>query len=97
MPRVGKIIKKGISIIPDKIYCRMCMDYKSAISFYTSTNPMIDKNGYMSVCKDHCNEIFDNYFSIHNNLEVSLKLTCQDLDVRYSEDALKSAQSHMEV
>jgi len=96
IPRVGKTVKEPKLNIPDKIYCRMCEDYKAPSAFYECTNPMLDKNGYMSVCRDHCNEIFDNYFSIHNSLEIALKLTCQDLDVRYSEDALKSAKTHME-
>ena len=97
MPRVGKTIKQpSTTAVIEKTYCRMCKDILNASEFYTATNPMIDKNGLMSICKNHCNEIFDNYFAIYNNFEVSLKLTCQDLDVRYSEDALKSAQSHME-
>jgi len=96
IPRVGKAIKEPSTTIVEKTYCRMCQDTLNASLFYTSTNPMIDKNGLMSVCKTHCNEIFDNYFSIYDSLEASLKLTCQDLDIRYSEEALKSAQTHME-
>lgn len=96
IPRVGKKSKELKSIIIEKAYCRICQETLNASEFYTATNPMIDQNGLMSICKTHCNEIFDNYFAIYNNLEVSLKLTCQDLDVRYSEDALKSAKTHME-
>lgn len=96
MPKIGKTVKQPNITIIEKAYCRMCQETLNASEFYTATNPMIDQNNLMSVCKTHCNQIFDDYFSIYNNLEISLKLTCQDLDIRYSEEALKSAQTHME-
>jgi hypothetical protein len=74
----------------------MCEKHRPPSKFYDATNPMIDKNGLMSVCRDHCNEIYNNYFSIYNNLEIALQLTCQDLDVRFSKEALKQTQSHIE-
>ena len=95
MPKIGKTIREP-KTLTDKVYCRMCADYKSSTNFYEATNPMIDKNNLMSVCKDHCNKIFDDYFAIHNNLEIAMQLTCEDLDVRYSKEALNQAKSHME-
>ena len=79
-----------------KSYCRMCQKMLSLDSFYEATNPMLDKNTKMSICKDHCNEIYDMYYSIHNNLEIALQLTCEDLDVRFSNEALIQAKSHIE-
>jgi hypothetical protein len=79
-----------------KSYCRMCQKMLSLDKFYEATNPMLDKNGLMSICREHCNEIYDMYFSIHNNLEIALQLTCEDLDVRFSNDALIQAKSHIE-
>lgn len=93
MPQVGKTEKPVTS---EEGYCRMCKKVLPASHFYEATNPMIDKNGLMSICRDHCSEIYDSYYSIHNNMDIALKLTCRDLDVRYSDEALKSAQSHME-
>jgi len=94
MPRKKTI--KEIKAVSGEGYCRICQKTLPASSFYEATNPMIDKNGLMSVCRNHCNEIFDTYNSIHNNIDIALKLTCRDLDVRYSEEALKQAQSHVE-
>ena len=98
MPRLTKTTKnvKEVKTVSGEGYCRICMKMHPISYFYECTNPNIDKNGYLSVCRDHCNEIFDNYFSIHNNIDIALKLTCRDLDVRYSEEALKQAQSHVE-
>ena len=95
MPR-AKTIKEIKKVVSGEGYCRICQKTLPASSFYEATNPMIDKNGLMSVCRDHCNQIFDTYNSIHNNIDIALKLTCRDLDVRYSEEALKQAQSHVE-
>jgi len=72
------------------------MKHKSQTNFYEATNPMLDKNGFMSICRECCNQIYEDYFSIHNILEVALQLTCQDLDIRFSAEALKQTQSHIE-
>lgn len=90
------IKKKLEEVQNDKIYCRKCESNKSTANFYEATNPMIDSNGYMSVCKDCCNDLYKLYFSIHNNLEIALQLTCQDLDVRFSGEAIRQTQSHVE-
>lgn len=94
MPR-----KKNISDLisgGDVGYCRKCMQVMPTIRFYESTNPMIDSNGRMSICRDCCTEIYNTYFSINNNVEKSLYLTCEDLDVRFSRDALNQTISHLE-
>ena len=94
MPRKKTI--KETKAVSGEGYCRICQKTLPASHFYEATNPMIDKNNLMSVCRDHCNEIYETYYSIHNNVDIALKLTCRDLDVRYSEEALKQAQSHVE-
>jgi len=95
IPRVGKTVKEPKPNIGD-IYCRVCTKYKPQINFYEATNPMLDTNGYMSICKDCSNKIYDDYYSIYNVLEVALQLTCQDLDIRFSKEALTQTQSHIE-
>lgn len=77
-------------------YCRKCTKIKSLNDFYEATNPFLDTNGYMSICKECCNDLYNHYFSIYNNLEKALYLTCQDLDVRFNDEALKQTQSHVD-
>ena len=95
MPKLTKTVRQP-KVVSGENYCRMCQKTLSAIHFYEATNPMIDKNGLLSVCRDCSNALYDSYYSIHNNVDIALKLTCRDLDVRYSAEALKQAQSHLE-
>ncbi len=97
MPRLKNVANKSQQEVKSsESYCRVCKKILSSSKFYEATNPMIDKNGWMSICKDHCNEIYNSYFSIYNNIEKALYLTCQDLDVMFSNEALKQTQSHIE-
>lgn len=80
----------------DKFYCRKCMKNKAASGFYEATNPMLDSNGLLSICKDCCQEIYNKYFSIYGTMPEAIHNTCRDLDIRYSEHALEQAQSHIE-
>lgn len=82
--------------VSEKAYCRVCMDFKPISAFYETTNPSIDKNNLMSICKDHCSEIYDAHFEKYNNMEKALYLTCQDLDVMFSKEAFRQSQSHIE-
>lgn len=95
MPKLGKKEKQPKKVL-EGLYCRKCQKVKSSNYFYEATNPMLDSNGYMSICKDCCHQIYDNYFTIYNNIEIALQLTCQDLDVRFSKEALLQTQSHIE-
>lgn len=95
MPKTTKIIRQ-----PEKVsvecYCRKCQKTSSSDKFYEATNPFLDVSGYMSICKVHCNEIYAHYFSIYNNMEKALQLTCQDLDVRFTIKALEQTKSHID-
>ncbi|MDD3383944.1 MAG: hypothetical protein PHX46_03960 [Bacilli bacterium] len=95
MPKVDNK-KRQPKTVSEKGYCRVCMDFKPISAFYEATNSVIDKNGYMSVCKDHCNDLFDEYFDEYKNMEKALYLTCQDLDVIFNKESLKQTQSHIE-
>ena len=72
------------------------MKDKVASGFYEATNPMLDSNGLMSICKECSQEIYDKHFSIYGNMPEAIHNTCRDLDVRFSEHALEQAQSHIE-
>lgn len=95
MPKVGKTPRQP-KVVSGEGYCRKCQKTMSLNNFYEATNPMLDSNGFMSICKKCCSDIYDMYFSINNNMEYSLQLTCQDLDVRFSKDVLTQTQSHIE-
>ena len=82
--------------VSGEVYCRKCQETKDFSNFYKATNPLLDTNGFMSICKDCCNDIYNYYFSLYNNMEKALDLTCQDLDVRFSKQVFEQTQSHIE-
>lgn len=83
-------------VASDEGYCRKCRKTMVLSNFYDATNTVLDTNGKMSVCSSCCNNLFNEYFSIYNNFEIALQLTCQDLDVRLSKEAIKQVQSQIE-
>lgn len=95
MPRLGKKSSTP-KMASGEGYCRKCRKTQSLNNFYEATNPILDTNGYMSICKKCCGDIYDRYFSIYNNIEKAIYLTCQDLDICFNREALRATQSHIE-
>ena len=95
MPKVGKTIRQPKMVSGQEGYCRKCQQTKPLSKFYEATNPMLDTNGFMSICKEDCNKIYDTYFSVYNNMEKAMYLTCQDLDVCFNMEVLRQTQSHI--
>lgn len=96
MPKVGKAIRQTKVTSGLEGYCRKCQKVKPLAQFYEATNLMLDSNNFMSICKKCCNDLYDKYFSIYNNMETAINSTCRDLDVRFSIEALKQTQSQVE-
>jgi len=95
MPKVGKKTRQPKQVSGNG-YCRKCQSTLSLEKFYEATNPMLDTNGRISICRECCNLLYKEYFSIYNNLERALDLTCRDLDVRFDSRILIQVQSHIE-
>jgi len=99
MPRPKKALtlqKEKTMRNNENLYCRKCQKTLNNSYFYEATNPMLDTNGFMSVCKNCCHDIYDDHFSTYGDLEKAIYLTCRDLDICFNKEALKSAQSHIE-
>jgi hypothetical protein len=95
MPKLTKTQRQP-KVVSGEGYCRKCQKTMRLNKFYEATNPMLDSNNFMSICKDCANEIYNYYFTIYNNMEKALQLTCQDLDVRFSVKAMEQVQTHIE-
>lgn len=95
MPKLTKTQRQP-KVVSGEGYCRKCQKTMRLNKFYEATNPMLDSNKFMSICKDCANEIYNYYFTIYNNMEKALQLTCQDLDVRFSVKAMEQVQTHIE-
>ena len=90
--------KKNIDIKEEvlQVYCRKCKKTMPYDKFYEATNQKLDTSGYMSVCRSCCSNIYDEYFLDTQDIERSIYLTCEDLDVRFSKEAVKSMKTHLE-
>jgi hypothetical protein len=95
MPKT-KINTKQPKVVSGEAYCRVCMGFKPVSAFYETTNPAIDKNNLMSICKEHCAEVYNNYFEKYKSIEKALYLTCQDLDVMFNKEVFKQTLSHID-
>jgi hypothetical protein len=79
-----------------KCYCRKCMKTKTENSFYVSTNKIIDSNGFMSICKECCNSLYDvMYAESNHNTKVAIYKVCELLDIVYFSDAATAAISQL--
>jgi len=77
-------------------YCRKCMRTDlGEKDFYTRTDTLLDSNGYMSICKDCCNTVFDNSYTLEHNFEKALLRTCKILNVAWVPTAVESARNHL--
>lgn len=93
----ARSVQKQVKEEEDQGYCRKCKKTKKLkTNFYETTTPFLDANGYLSICKECVNDIYVHYFSIYSNMRDAVILTCQDLDVRFSEGVLEQTQSHVE-
>lgn len=96
---VAKKPAKGKSkIVVEKNYgyCRKCCKSMVVNNFYEATNLLIDTNGYLSVCRNCVNEIYEHYFSLYGDMKTAIRCVCRDLDIRFSESALQATQSHID-
>lgn len=94
MAEVKRVAKKKPQI--EKVYCRKCMKMQAVSNYFEATNPFIDSNGWLSVCKECCGKIYNHYFAIYGNMKDAIDYTCRDLDIRFSEPALQQTQTQVE-
>lgn len=84
------------TIIDDKIYCRKCMRKRAKVHFYIALDKDLDKNGYMSVCVDCVQDMFDGQMVLTNNsVEKSIYELCKKLNVAYIPQAVDSTKKYI--
>lgn len=76
-------------------YCRVCMKMKPIKEFYTRCDENLDKNGFMSVCRMHCNEIYSNSLNIERNFEKALFRTCRILNVAWTPNCVDATKTQV--
>lgn len=72
------------------IYCRKCQETKDETRFYKATDSLIDSNGFMSVCKTCCTDIYNAFFLEEKDISRTILRVCRILNIRYDTDAVDS-------
>ena len=92
MPRSKRKLQTQV----EKIYCRKCQKMKSPAQFFKATDSFLDSNGYMSICKQCCDEIYEKFFIIEQSMDKAILRMCRLLNVCFNERALESAKKQIE-
>lgn len=85
--------KDGLEI--SEIYCRKCVKNKSPKDFYKAVDHFLDKNGFMSLCRDCISEIYISQYNIEHDLRRAIYNTCRIVNVLYSESAVQATESQI--
>jgi len=77
-----------------EIYCRRCMKVKKTSDFYIAVDDL-DSNGYFSVCKICCQDIYDGYYRSERDIPRSLLMTCRKINLKFDEEVVNSTLLHL--
>jgi hypothetical protein len=91
-----KIVTSRTGVELTECYCRKCMKMKPAMDFFEATDLFLDANGKMSICRNCCNDIYNDIFLSERNFEKALLKTCRILNVRYDETAIFAAKETLQ-
>ncbi len=82
--------------VAELIRCRKCQTPKKGDEFFKTTDPELDGNMKMSICKICCREILDKYMFVEQNMEKAFLQTCRRLNIIYDEQIIVKAREKME-
>jgi hypothetical protein len=77
------------------VYCRKCMKTKPSKEFYSKVDSL-DSNGFMSICKECCGNIYENNFAVERSFEKALLRTCKSLNLAWVPNAVDATKNHMD-
>ena len=91
-----KIVTSKTGVEVEKVYCRRCMEHKIPREFWAAVDIEVDSNGFMSVCSDCANILFDNLIMADDSIELATLKMCRKLNMKYDEGAIESAKKQIE-
>ena len=80
----------------EKIYCRKCEEMVDHGKFFTATNPYLDANNKMSICKDCINDMYGQIISARRSIDKTILELCRMLNVAYIPVAVSSTITQIE-
>ena len=75
------------------VYCRKCKQEKKLQDFYSATDTFLDTNGFFSICKECCSDIYVGFYNSQHDLGKAIYMTCRVLNVRYEEPAVEAVKT----
>lgn len=81
---MAKRLKKRV--VAEKFRCRKCGVSKVGDDYYRSTEPDMDINLKMSVCKSCVKEITDGFIDSEGTMEAGILKTCRKLNVMFNKE-----------
>ena len=94
LPR-KKSLKSDSDLDVKEGYCRVCAKMVPVKELYTRCDALLDKNGYMSVCKTHCNSLYTDSLNLERNFEKALFRTCKILNVAWVVNAVEATKTQV--
>lgn len=78
-----------------KVYCRRCMQTKSSKDFFVAVDEFLDKNGYFSVCKQCCNDVYNIMYESEGSVARAILKCCRIFNVVFDDTAVMATESHI--
>ena len=79
-----------------RIYCRKCEETKLSKEFYVSTDRFLDSNKKMSICKECCCKIFDDFLVTERSTNRAFLKVCRTLNVKFDNLLIDSVTQELE-
>ena len=76
-------------------HCRKCQQEKPEIEFYKATDLYLDMDGRMSVCKQCCFSIWDDFILTERTLNKTFLKICRVLNISYDTDVVDSVNKEL--
>jgi hypothetical protein len=96
MPIKSRKIVTTENVDKNIYYCRKCGLVKKETDFYSCSDAFLDKNGRLSICKECCNIMYDNFIENEKTIEKTIYRMCKILNIKYSEEAISMTKSRIE-
>ena len=90
-----KTVTSSTGVIVENIYCRRCRKTKIPADFFSAVDVTLDTNGYYSICKQCCDEIYNGAFNAEHNISKAILQTCRIINLKFDEDAVESTKLHL--
>lgn len=71
--------------------CRYCCEFKPFGEFKPTTNPFVDRSGYMSICNKCLVRILNEMAKTYENIKDAFYAWCQNVDVIFDANCVASA------